>query len=74
MTLASVGLNEGPDLKRVAAIAEMAGPKRRVFAAGGVRHIDDVRALRDAGAAGVLVATALHEGKIKTGDLEEIAG
>ena len=74
MTLANVGLNEGPDLKRVAAIAEMAGPKRRVYAAGGVRDMDDVRALRDAGASGVLVATALHEGKIKAGDLEEIAG
>jgi phosphoribosylformimino-5-aminoimidazole carboxamide ribotide isomerase len=52
----------------------MAGPKRRVYAAGGVRDMDDVRALRDAGASGVLVATALHEGKIKAGDLEEIAG
>ncbi len=74
MTLAKVGRAEGPDLKRVAAVAEMAGPKRRVFAAGGVRHIDDVRALRDAGASGVLVASALHAGKIKTGDLEQIAG
>ena len=74
MTLAKVGRGDGPDLKRVAAVAEMAGPTRRVFAAGGVRGIDDVRALRDAGASGVLVATALHEGKIKTGDLEEIAG
>jgi phosphoribosylformimino-5-aminoimidazole carboxamide ribotide isomerase len=74
MTLANVGRGDGPDLKRVAAVVEMAGPKRRVFAAGGVRDIDDVRALRDAGASGVLVATALHEGKIKAGDLEQIAG
>jgi phosphoribosylformimino-5-aminoimidazole carboxamide ribotide isomerase len=58
----------------VAAIAEMAGPKRRVFAAGGVRNIDDVRALKDSGASGVLIASALHAGKIKTGDLEQIAG
>ena len=74
MTLAKVGRGEGPDLKRVAAVAEMAGPTRRVFAAGGVRNIDDVRALRDAGASGVLVASALHAGQIKTGDLEQIAG
>jgi phosphoribosylformimino-5-aminoimidazole carboxamide ribonucleotide (ProFAR) isomerase len=58
----------------VATIAQMAGPTRRVFAAGGVRNMDDIRALRDAGAAGVLVASALHEGNIKTGDLQEIAG
>jgi HisA/HisF family protein len=74
MTLAKVGRNEGPDLKRVAAVAQMAGPERSVFAAGGVRDMDDVRALRDAGASGVLVATALHAGKIKAGDLEQIAG
>ena len=74
MTLARVGRDEGPDLKRVASVVEMAGPKRRVFAAGGVRHMDDVRALADAGASGVLVASALHAGKIKTGDLEQIAG
>ena len=74
MTLANVGRGDGPDLKRVASVALMAGPSRRVFAAGGVRHMDDIRALRDAGAAGVLVATALHQGKIKAGDLELIAG
>ncbi len=74
MTLARVGREEGPDLKRVASVVEMAGPKRRVFAAGGVRNIDDIRALADTGAAGVLVASALHAGKIKAGDLEQIAG
>lgn len=74
MTMAKVGRREGPDLRRVAAVVQMAGPKRRVFAAGGVRDMDDVRALRDAGASGVLVATALHEGKIKADDLELIAG
>jgi phosphoribosylformimino-5-aminoimidazole carboxamide ribotide isomerase len=74
MTLTRVGRGEGPDLKRVQSVAEMAGPKRRVFAAGGVRDMDDIRALRDAGASGVLVASALHEGKIKAGDLLEIAG
>jgi len=70
MTLASVGRGAGPDLKRVASIAALAGAQRRVFAAGGVRDMDDARALAAAGASGVLVATALHEGKIKTGDLE----
>jgi phosphoribosylformimino-5-aminoimidazole carboxamide ribotide isomerase len=39
-----------------------------------VRGRDDLQALRDAGAAGALVATALHDGKITAGDLVEIAG
>lgn len=74
MTLAVVGRNAGPDIARVSDIVREAGPGRRVYAAGGVRGIDDVRALKDAGAAGVLVASALHAGQIKAGDLEEIAG
>ena len=47
---------------------------RRVYAAGGVRNRADLEALRAAGAAGALVATALHAGTIKAGDLVEIAG
>jgi phosphoribosylformimino-5-aminoimidazole carboxamide ribotide isomerase len=73
MTLARVGAGEGPDLQRVAAIVARAGA-RRVYAAGGVRHLADLKALRGAGAAGALVATALHAGTITAGDLIEIAG
>jgi len=73
MTLARVGMASGPDIARVADIASR-GRGRRVYAAGGVRGPEDLRALRDAGARGALVATALHEGKIKAGDLREIAG
>jgi HisA/HisF family protein len=73
MTLARVGAAEGPDLQRVADIAARADG-RRVYAAGGVRGRDDLQALRDVGAAGALLATALHNGKITAGDLDEIAG
>jgi HisA/HisF family protein len=73
MTLARVGAGEGPDLQRVAAIVARAGA-RRVYAAGGVRHLADLKALQGAGAAGALVATALHAGTITAGDLIEIAG
>jgi HisA/HisF family protein len=73
MTLARVGAAEGPDLHRVSDIAAR-GNWRRVYAAGGVRGRDDLRALHDVGAAGALVATALHAGKITAGDLVEIAG
>jgi HisA/HisF family protein len=73
MTLARVGAAEGPDLQGLSAIVARAGV-RRVYAAGGVRHLADLKALRDAGAAGALVATALHAGTITAGDLIEIAG
>ncbi len=73
MTLARVGSQEGPDLDRVARIVSQA-KGRRVYAAGGVRDRRDIEALQRAGAAGVLVASALHAEKIKAGDLQEIAG
>jgi phosphoribosylformimino-5-aminoimidazole carboxamide ribotide isomerase len=73
MTLARVGAREGPDLSRVAEVVARAGA-RRVYAAGGVRDANDLEALRRSGAAGALVATALHAGTITAGDLEMIAG
>lgn len=68
MTLARVGSQAGPDLGRLAAIRARADG-RRVFAAGGVRGPDDLRALADAGIAGVLVASALHDGRVTAADL-----
>jgi HisA/HisF family protein len=61
LDLARVGSGAGPD---VAAIAEIhaAFPDLELLAGGGVRDAADLRALADAGAAGALVATALHRG------------
>ena len=72
MTLARVGGSGGPDLERLADISERA-PNCAIFAAGGLRNLDDVRAVRSAGGSGVLVASALHEQKLKAGDLYEVA-
>ncbi len=72
MTLARVGAQGGPDAPRVAGIVARA-QGRAVFGAGGVRNRDDLRALADAGAAGVLVATALHTGALTAQDIEAVA-
>ena len=71
MTLARVGSGEGPDVARLAEIVARA-KKSRVFAAGGVRNVDDLKRLRDIGVAGALVATALHAGRITLTDLDQI--
>ena len=73
MTLARVGMKRGPDLAKISRISGLAGA-RSVYAAGGIRGLEDLRHVRRAGCAGALVATALHSGQIKTGDLEEAAG
>ena len=61
--LARVGSGSGPPLEAVAELAA-ALPAVAIYAGGGVRDDADLRALESAGAAGALVATALHEGRI----------
>jgi len=61
--LARVGSGSGPPLDAVAELAA-ALPATAIYAGGGVRDDRDLRALESAGAAGALVATALHEGRI----------
>jgi phosphoribosylformimino-5-aminoimidazole carboxamide ribotide isomerase len=63
MTLARVGSGAGPDLRRLATIQSIAGG-RKIYAAGGVRNADDLRALKEAGISGALIATALHGRRI----------
>ena len=58
-------------LTRLAAIRSIAGG-REIYAAGGVRDAADLCALKAAGAAGALIATALHDGRVGRADLEAI--
>ena len=68
LSLDRVGTSEGPDHTLLkGALMQATVP---VLVAGGVRNVADIRHLRKSGAAGVLVATALHEGRIKKDDLE----
>jgi len=68
LDLARVGSGEGPD---VGLLGELHGrfPQLALLAGGGVRDAADLRALAHAGAAGALVATALHSGAIGRDDL-----
>jgi phosphoribosylformimino-5-aminoimidazole carboxamide ribotide isomerase len=63
MTLSRVGVGAGPDMACFRDIHARAGA-RDVFAAGGVRDQTDIETLAAAGAAGALVATALHNGAL----------
>ncbi|UMY16911.1 HisA/HisF-related TIM barrel protein [Methylobacterium organophilum] len=64
MTLARVGAGQGPDLAALAAVRALA-PGCRVHAAGGVRGPEDLAALAGIGVAGALVATAIHDGRLR---------
>jgi phosphoribosylformimino-5-aminoimidazole carboxamide ribotide isomerase len=71
LDLARVGSGEGPDVELIAEIHDAFGDLQ-LLAGGGVRTIDDLRALDAAGAAGALVATALHGGVIGPRELAEL--
>jgi phosphoribosylformimino-5-aminoimidazole carboxamide ribotide isomerase len=68
MTLARVGSGAGPDMDILAAIRD-AGPGRLIYAAGGVRDAADLAALTQAGIAGALVASSLHDGRLTGTDI-----
>ncbi len=61
--LSRVGSGAGPALRAVDQLAVVL-PGVSIYAGGGVRHDDDLRALESAGATGALIATALHDGRI----------
>ena len=63
MTLARVGTGTGPDLSGMSRAVAL-GQHRRIYAAGGVRGPEDVAALAQVGAAGALVASAIHDGRL----------
>jgi len=73
MTLDRIGSDGGPNIALLETIVSRAG-SRRVYAAGGIRDRADLDRVKQAGAAGALVASVLHAQKISAGDLKQIAG
>jgi phosphoribosylformimino-5-aminoimidazole carboxamide ribotide isomerase len=63
LDLSRVGTNRGLNLDLISRVRR-ATPGLTLLAGGGVRGIEDLRLLADAGCDGALVATALHNGRI----------
>jgi len=68
MTLARVGSGDGPDLDRLRSVRD-AAMGRQVYAAGGVRDAADLVILKRCGIAGALVASCLHDGRLRGKDI-----
>ncbi len=71
MTLAKVGANTGLDIPVIKQVMHRAS-QHRVYAAGGVRHSDDLRRLKALSVTGALMASALHSKQVTTKDLEAL--
>lgn len=71
MALPAVGSNTGPDVATLDHIREMSR-NHHIFAAGGIRHLQDIATLRHMGIKGVLIASALHAGLISSSELASL--
>lgn len=63
MTLNKVGSNTGPDLAKLVSIKKQS-QHSNIYAAGGVRGLTDLEALKVLGTKGALVASSLHNGTL----------
>ncbi|WP_292784208.1 HisA/HisF-related TIM barrel protein [Methylophilus sp. UBA6697] len=68
MSLPKVGANQGPEVEKISSLKNQ-HPQQAIYAAGGVRHVADIQALAQAGADGVLIASALHQKQLTASDL-----
>jgi phosphoribosylformimino-5-aminoimidazole carboxamide ribotide isomerase len=71
MALALVGSGAGPDLERLYGIRN-AAPTRAIYAAGGIRDGADLAVLANGRIAGALVASCLHDGRLRGPEIEKL--
>jgi len=73
MNLARVGSRHGPDFERIGHYMERF-PQHQWVAAGGVRDTADLQQLASRGVSAVLMASALHDGRVDGEVIRRLAG
>lgn len=72
MTLNAVGREQGADYERLNHLIALNKSRKKpsaIYAAGGVRNIEDLQTLENMGISGALLATTLHNGQITGKDI-----
>ena len=72
LDLACVGVGAGIGTEALCVRLKEAFPALQLIAGGGVRHIDDVKHLLSIGVDCVLVASALHDGRLTPNDIQSL--
>ena len=72
LDLAKVGVADGTGTEELCSRLTAAHPGLEVIAGGGVRDAADLRRLRDCGVGTVLLASALHDGRLTRTDWEAL--
>jgi phosphoribosylformimino-5-aminoimidazole carboxamide ribotide isomerase len=73
LDLARVGMGGGVDVALVRRV-RAAAPSVQLLVGGGVRGVEELARLADAGCDGALVASALHDGRLGTAELATVHG
>ena len=68
------GMLKGPNVAGTRNLVEQVGEHLPVVASGGVASLDDIVRLREAGAAGVIIGSALYRGAFSLGEAIQAAG
>ena len=71
MTLGLVGKNNGADLEKLHYYCNTY-PQHNFIAAGGIRHNEDLLHLKKLGIQQALIASALHNKKLTTQDIDQL--
>jgi phosphoribosylformimino-5-aminoimidazole carboxamide ribotide isomerase len=71
MTLSRVGSYLGPDLETLSTLTKKIG-QRQLYAAGGIRDINDLQTAKQLGVKGVLLASSLHDNRISATQIEAL--
>ncbi len=69
--IGSDGMLQGPDLPALREMVE--GVAASVIASGGITTADDVKAVKDTGAAAAIIGRALYEGRVTLEEAMEAA-
>jgi phosphoribosylformimino-5-aminoimidazole carboxamide ribotide isomerase len=72
LDLARVGTSRGTGTGRLMKQIRLIDSSVVVTVGGGISRIDEIAALRDAGANAVLVGSAIHDGRIGACELKEL--
>lgn len=73
LDLAHVGVNKGTGTEDLCARLTKSFPQLEVSAGGGVRNLEDLQRLQAGGVHNVLVASALHDGRLTRKELQALA-
>lgn len=73
LDVAAVGADRGPQVVDLCRDIRAGHPNLELISGGGVRSVDDLRTFHEAGCDGVLVASALHDGRMTRSDLQNCA-